>query len=137
MQTLTVFIQQANTTTLTSFFPVTFDIFIAESNTARSKITIKSAYVEVYGISSVTSGDITIGVDFVSGLLPAGNTNYTNSTPGTSPRFWNVIKQVTGLNWDCPSCTDVSNNLNVTVTGTGITSSLVDARIYITYYYEP
>lgn len=138
MKTLDIFIQQATTTTLSSAFPVTFDVFIAESNTGRSNITIRSAFVEVWGISYVTSGNITVGVNFQAGLTPAGNTDYTVS-PGAAntPVFWTITKQATGLNWDCTGCTDVSNTLDVTTTGAGVTTSILGARIYVTYNYVP
>lgn len=138
MKTLDIFIQQATTTTLTNAFPANFDVFIAESNTSRSNITIRSAFVEVWGISRVSSGDITVNAAFSGDLAPAGSTAYTVSPGGTNATYWIVTKQVSGwTGWDCAGCTDKTNTVDVTVTGTGIVNSIVGARMYTTYNYVP
>ena len=138
MKTIEVFIQQASTLTLTDAFPKTFDVFVSESNAPRTNIFIRSAYVEISGVSvGGTSGDISIGIDFQAGLSPSGNMNYTLSNPGSGKAVsWTLMKPVTDFFWDCLGCSDVSNTVNITVTGAQSTS-LVSAKLVATYNYVP
>ncbi len=135
MKTLEFYIEQSATTGNT--FTKTFDVFISESKADGSNIFIQSAFVEAFGISKVDSGDITVGIYFQSGLTPTGTVNYTVSPGGTTPIYWTLNRNATNLDWDRPGDNSHSNQISITVSGINPITSLLGAKIYVTYYYEP
>ncbi|MEK7091656.1 MAG: hypothetical protein AAB900_01580, partial [Patescibacteria group bacterium] len=108
----------------------TFDTFISESKTDRTNISFKTIIIEVFGLSS-SSGDVNVQVN-----LNGDITNYTVN-PGSNPTYWNVIKSVSSINFDCVGCGDTSNSLDVTLSGGGVSTALLGAKTIITYYYIP
>ncbi|MEK7593363.1 MAG: hypothetical protein AAB464_01425, partial [Patescibacteria group bacterium] len=129
MKTLEFYIEQATSTA--SSFNKTFDVFVSESNIGRTNITPKSIIIEVFGMS-VASAAFTVDVN----LNGAGATTYNIANPGGSAIYWNLSHQASSINYDCISCTDVSNTLNVSVTG-ATSNSMLGAKAMITYYYVP
>ena len=85
----------------------------------------------------VDSGDITVGIYFQSGLTPTGTVNYTVSPGGTTPIYWTLNRNATNLDWDRPGDNSHSNQISITVSGINPITSLLGAKIYVTYYYEP
>jgi hypothetical protein len=134
MKTSEFFIQQATSTSQTDAFPKTFDIFLAESNTSRNNVTFDSIILDIAGtVRGDGSGDITIGVN----ANGAGAVNYTLSDPGGGASVsWHIAHPVSSMNYDCPSCSDTSNTLDVTVTG-ATAGTVTRAKAIITYHYTP
>jgi hypothetical protein len=134
MKTAEFFIQQATSTSQAQAFPKTFDIFLAESNTSRDNVIFDSIILDIAGtVVGDGSGNITIGAN-VNG---AGAVNYTLSDPGANTSVgWHITHPVSSLNYDCPSCSDTSNTLDVTVTG-ATAGTVTRAKAIITYHYTP
>ncbi|MEK7087308.1 MAG: hypothetical protein AAB958_01235, partial [Patescibacteria group bacterium] len=129
MKTLEFYIEQATSTA--SSFNKTFDVFVSEAKTDRSNITFKTIAIEVFGVS-VASAAFTVDVN----LNGAGATTYNIANPGGSAIYWNLSHQASSINYDCISCTDLSNTLDVSVTG-ATSNTLLGAKAMITYYYVP
>lgn len=134
MKTSEFFIQQATTTTQAQAFPKTFDIFLAESNTSRDNVVFDSIILDIAGtVRGDGSGDITIAANVNGG----GAVSYTLSDPGSDKSVnWHIAHPVSSLNYDCPSCSDTSNTLDVTVTG-ATAGTVTRAKAIITYHYTP
>lgn len=135
MKTLEFYVGQSTSTG--NNLTANFDAFISESNTAGSNIYIKGAFMEIFGISKVDSGNVTIDVNFQSGLTPSGTVNYIVNPGGTSPTYWTLTRQITNLDWDRPGDNNHSNTVSITVSGNNPITSLLGAKVYVTYYYEP
>ncbi|MEK9152077.1 MAG: hypothetical protein AAB692_01800, partial [Patescibacteria group bacterium] len=134
MKTNEYFIQTSRTTTLSNDYPKTFSIWIPESNTARSNVTLKSVMIEISGL---TVGDGGGNISINPNVNGAGATSYALADPGAGTAVsWTLAHPLASINYDCPSCTSSTNTLDITVTGGG-TSTIVTSKAIVTYFYTP
>ncbi len=141
MKTLEYFIDQNTATGGT--LDKTYDIYISESKSDRSNIKIQSATIEVFGTSVGGSGNITVNTKLnseVTGLT------YTLADPGAGKSIsWKISRfaptdsaDSKSIKFDCVYCTDnASTNNRLEVTVGPSTTSLLSAKLILTYYYEP
>lgn len=134
MKTNEFFIQTSTSTSIVDAYPVSFSIFIPESNISRSNVTFQSIIIELTGVSVGTGGG---GIIISPNVNSAGATPHTLSDPGNGTAIsWEMSYPVSSINFDCPGCTSAPNTLDIAITGGGA-STIISAKAIITYFYTP
>ncbi|MCK5085563.1 fibronectin type III domain-containing protein, partial [Candidatus Parcubacteria bacterium] len=144
IKTIEFFILQETNKNTGTIIKKKFDITIPENNGISDSIQIKSAYIEISGISSATATQ-TIN----AGLLredqtvepgPTGNNYLLNSTGTTTP--FTILFDALSPGSDNESMNDITSGGTYTYTlflnGDGVTDVwLFSAKLIITYNYKP
>ena len=144
IKTVEFFILQETNKNTGTMIKKKFDVTIPENNGVADSIQIKSAYIEVSGISSATvTQTINAGLlrgDQTAEIGPAGNNYLLNSTGTTTP--FAILFDALSPGSDNESMNDITSGGTYTYTlflnGDGVTDVwLFSAKLIITYNYKP
>lgn len=144
IKTIEFFILQETNKNTGTMIKKKFDIMVPENNGIADSIQIKSAYIEISGISSATATQ-TINTGLLRGdqtaeTGPAGNNYLLNSTGTTTP--FAILFDALSPGGDNESMSNITSGGTYTYTlflnGDGITDVwLFSAKLVITYNYKP
>ena len=144
IKTIEFFILQETDKNTGTIIKKKLDITIPENNGVSDSIQIKSAYIEISGISSATATQtINVGLlreDQTAGPEPAGNNYLLNSTGTTTP--FAILFDALSPGGDNESMNNITSGGTYTYTlflnGDGVTDVwLFAAKLVITYNYKP
>ena len=144
IKTIEFFILQETNKNTGTIIKKKFDITIPENNGISDSIQIKSAYIEISGISSATATQtINAGLlreDQTAEPGPTGNNYLLNSTGTTTP--FAILFDALSPGSDNESMNDITSGGTYTYTlflnGDGVTDVwLFSAKLIITYNYKP
>jgi len=144
IKTIEFFILQETNKNTGTMIKKKFDVTIPENNGIADSIQLKSAYIEISGISSATA-EQTINAGLLRGdqtaeAGPTGNNYFLNSTGTTTP--FTILFDALSPGGDNENMDNITSGGTYTYTlflnGDGITDVwLFSAKLVITYNYKP
>lgn len=109
-----------------------YDVFIGELDSTNTKnVALKNAYVDISG-SAISSGAFSMTAQVNSQSL----ITYNFPSTGGDPLAFNVVYNVTSLNFDFPGSTTPSNTLSISFPSAPTSVSLLGAKQIVTYEHD-
>ena len=144
IKTIEFFILQESNKNTGTKIKKQFNVTVPENTAITNSIQVKSAYIEISGISSAT-GNQTINAGLLRGdqtlqIGPVGN-NYSLDSTGTTTQF-TILFDVLSPGSDNENINDITSGGNYNYTlflnGDGVTDvCLFSSKLILTYNYKP